>query len=986
MGGVDQGDTTERPSGTVEVLYVGPDRDRGEQSVRALESVRPELSGHAVRTFERASTAVTNDHADCVVSEYSLPSSDGVELLRTVREERPGLPFILYTDSGDESVASEAVSAGVTEYFRRGDDTVDRSTLADCIVETTEDHRTERQRRRGHRALETAHEGICLLDDDGTITYSNPAYDDTYGYEKGELVGEQWETLYSPAESERIESEIVPKLKRDGVWSGETTGTRSDGTEFPEMHSITTTEDGGIACVVRDVSERNRRRRQLSEREDYLRKLYETTSDLQLSFDEKVERLLEIGCERFGLDVGFLSEIDAGGFEVRHAHGSHELLQAGETAQLSETYCRRTYGAPGPVEVSNATEEGWNGDVAHQKYGLESYLGVAVSVAGERFGTLCFADTSPQKSSFTDHEQTYLELMSEWVSAELERERRENRLAALAELTQDLMDDETHAQVCRTVVDSADTFGLSAVALALYDEDSASLRPTEATAVAAEHLPLDDLCRTGEGEAWQSVVEGEMRTIASDDDAVSEYSIVPLGDHGGLVVGAATQSFRETDLDFLRTMALNVESALDRAEREQLLHERESTLQERNESLERLNRINSIIRTIDQALVEASTRDEIHEVVCKHLANLDSYKLAWVGEYDGVNAEVEPVTWVGDGDEYVQSITITSDDSATGTGPAGTAIETGEPQVVDSVFRDSTLGPWRQAALAHGYHSIISIPLAYDGSTYGVMTVYGSETNTFGQLERDVLTELGETIAYAINSVEHKKALVADSVVELDFEITGPGVEILDLCSEHDCSFTYETAFRQSDGELRVYFSTTGADSDRVTEFAPNGAVSDITHLSTWEESSRSLFEAVLTDESLTATIFAHGGVPTTIEVDDDAIDLTVELPADGDARSFVAMLDDRLPNVELLAQREFERPHRTRNSFHAELDAELTDRQQEVLKTAHFSGYFQSPRNRTGEEIGRSLDISQPTFNNHLRVAQRKLFDLLFEHRATRL
>jgi predicted DNA binding protein len=57
-----------------------------------------------------------------------------------------------------------------------------------------------------------------------------------------------------------------------------------------------------------------------------------------------------------------------------------------------------------------------------------------------------------------------------------------------------------------------------------------------------------------------------------------------------------------------------------------------------------------------------------------------------------------------------------------------------------------------------------------------------------------------------------------------------------------------------------------------------------------------------------------------------------------------------------------------------------LTDRQEEVLRTAYLSGFFETPRDRTGGEVAESLDVSQPTFNNHLRAAQRKLFTLLLE------
>ena len=57
-----------------------------------------------------------------------------------------------------------------------------------------------------------------------------------------------------------------------------------------------------------------------------------------------------------------------------------------------------------------------------------------------------------------------------------------------------------------------------------------------------------------------------------------------------------------------------------------------------------------------------------------------------------------------------------------------------------------------------------------------------------------------------------------------------------------------------------------------------------------------------------------------------------------------------------------------------------LTDRQLEVLRTALSAGYFEWPRENDGSEVASRLDITQPTLNKHLRLAERKVFGLLFE------
>ncbi|WP_254765925.1 helix-turn-helix domain-containing protein [Salinilacihabitans rarus] len=57
-----------------------------------------------------------------------------------------------------------------------------------------------------------------------------------------------------------------------------------------------------------------------------------------------------------------------------------------------------------------------------------------------------------------------------------------------------------------------------------------------------------------------------------------------------------------------------------------------------------------------------------------------------------------------------------------------------------------------------------------------------------------------------------------------------------------------------------------------------------------------------------------------------------------------------------------------------------LTDRQREVLETAHEMGYFEYPKRSNAGEVAEALGISGSTFAEHLAAAQRKLMDALVE------
>jgi len=62
---------------------------------------------------------------------------------------------------------------------------------------------------------------------------------------------------------------------------------------------------------------------------------------------------------------------------------------------------------------------------------------------------------------------------------------------------------------------------------------------------------------------------------------------------------------------------------------------------------------------------------------------------------------------------------------------------------------------------------------------------------------------------------------------------------------------------------------------------------------------------------------------------------------------------------------------------------AALTDRQHEVLATAHELGYFERPRGANATEVAAELEISRSTFAEHLASAQSKLLDAVLDGEA---
>jgi predicted DNA binding protein len=57
-----------------------------------------------------------------------------------------------------------------------------------------------------------------------------------------------------------------------------------------------------------------------------------------------------------------------------------------------------------------------------------------------------------------------------------------------------------------------------------------------------------------------------------------------------------------------------------------------------------------------------------------------------------------------------------------------------------------------------------------------------------------------------------------------------------------------------------------------------------------------------------------------------------------------------------------------------AEFEDALTERQATALRSAYYSGYYDEPRTTSGDELAAAMEVSRPTFHQHLRAAERKL------------
>ncbi|MFC6826975.1 PAS domain S-box protein [Halopelagius fulvigenes] len=569
-----------------------------------------------------------------------------------------------------------------------------------------------------------------------------------------------------------------------------------------------------------------------------------------------------------------------------------------------------------------------------------------------------------------------------------ERKRSAEAFTELYEAAHDLLSATTEEEIARIAVEaSRELLSLPDAVLFRYDPDErAFVHLAHSPEIASRYPPVPTFPADEASLIRRAFFEDEVLAFADvhDSETLRHTEIpmrrglfIPLGEYGVLLAGeTATGAFDDQTETLADLLGTTIRAAFDRLADEQALRERQWELRQQTARLERLNQINELIRGIDERLVDARTREAVERAVCEQLVANDRYALAWVGEYDRETETVRPRTWEGMDRGYLEQLAAIDAEERT-TEPADRAARERAVVVVPNVVDGLRENRWRREALSRGFQSAISVPLHYDEIPYGVLTVYATRTDEFDALTRTVYEELGETIAHAINGAETKQGLVADRVVELELRLRATNETLHRLAAEADCLLTYESVLPRSDDRYLVFFrtpATVAGDVERAAAELPS--VRRLKALSTDEESE--LFEAVVTEPPPAVTFVEHGAVPRLIRTDGETLTATVEVPAETNIRELIERLQGTYPDVELVARREREREVRTLDSLQTTLASHLTERQLEVLVTAYYSGYFESPRYQTGEEIARSLGITQPTFNYHLRRASRKLLSLL--------
>ena len=416
-------------------------------------------SGNREKLHSNALTRVS----DAIVSlnsdlEYIFVNPEAERLLDTTEENLRGTyiwdAFPEEANTIAEDKIKKANETGQDQTYERYNETVDRwfearvypdeGGVSIFFTDISDRKERELELKQYEQIIESlpVAVGMNTPGEEGKFEFVNQAAVDMLGASsKAELQDYAPGDVYANADERK---QLGKKLEESGsVEQYEAQLTTLDGDPFWGSITADLTEIGGdeyFIGIIEQISERKAREQELTENKERiaeqnhaLESFTEIVADSNRTVRQQVTDLLELGSTYLNLDVGVLSEIDGSEYTIRNAVGSTGGIEVGDTLDITDTYCSLVYDADGPVSFHTSDDGGVKDHPVYREQGIESYIGVPVWVDGQRYGTLNFSQSEARQDPFTDGEESFVRIMSQWIGAELERQQHQQELERTSE-------------------------------------------------------------------------------------------------------------------------------------------------------------------------------------------------------------------------------------------------------------------------------------------------------------------------------------------------------------------------------------------------------------------------------------------------------------------------------------------------------------------------------------------------------------------------
>ena len=147
---------------------------------------------------------------------------------------------------------------------------------------------------------------------------------------------------------------------------------------------------------------------------ELMQTIFGIISRRDLSIDQQLEEILKAGCSLFDEQIGIISRIEGDSYIIEHIYAPGFDIHKGQEFELEKTFCSIMVDSDRPLSIADVKKSDFRKHPC-TSMGLESYIGMSISIDGEKFGTLNFSGNSPKEPPFHDSDLQFMVTLCDWI-------------------------------------------------------------------------------------------------------------------------------------------------------------------------------------------------------------------------------------------------------------------------------------------------------------------------------------------------------------------------------------------------------------------------------------------------------------------------------------------------------------------------------------------------------------------------------------------
>jgi len=302
----------------VKILIIDDNPDDRVLAIRELKKEFNELSVKEVINNSEFEKALDKGKFDLVITDYRLRWTDGLEILKKIKSKYPNIPVIMFTGTGTEEVAVEAMKIGLEDYVVKSPKHFIRLPVS--VKKALEQREEQKRARKAVKKSELKYKAIFentgtnnfIFSENGIIEIVNNQFEKMSGYARDEISGEiSWRKFIVDGDHEKFE-EFIRSTKEDDSESPEYFSTcfinryNDKRNVLTSLNTIPKTDK--MVCSMLDITKYKETMNALTASEEMFRVAFENSpiGIMLLSLDHEILEVNRSLCEMLGLSEGKL--------------------------------------------------------------------------------------------------------------------------------------------------------------------------------------------------------------------------------------------------------------------------------------------------------------------------------------------------------------------------------------------------------------------------------------------------------------------------------------------------------------------------------------------------------------------------------------------------------------------------------------------------------------------------------------------------------